>query len=215
MTKKLTDDLKEILHSERVAQFLNVARHFIKLVETETMLPDEFYHELYLALIDLYQKGVNLPYFPVSYMFRGNGKNALERKRSMLALEEKGLSIIKKRNKSIRKIIEELEKIAPYWFVFNPVCTDETESIQATLAEDFRGIYGDLSRGISKIELGYNYAVKDALYELKFGFSNHWGNHCIDAIRVLHYLWYSGMNNYIKKRTIEVKHKYIISQRST
>ncbi|WP_425529083.1 DUF5063 domain-containing protein [Leptospira levettii] len=34
--------------------------------------------------------------------------------------------------------------------------------------------------------------VEDGLWNLKWSFIHHWGKHCIDALRYLHYLIYDG-----------------------
>ncbi|TGL21037.1 DUF5063 domain-containing protein, partial [Leptospira levettii] len=37
-----------------------------------------------------------------------------------------------------------------------------------------------------------NEIVEDGLWNLKWSFIHHWGKHCIDALRYLHYLIYDG-----------------------
>jgi hypothetical protein len=72
------------------------------------------------------------------------------------------------------------------------IITDK-EPTQGWLVDDFADIYRDLKIELTKIEkIGTDEAVEDALWQLKWSFTNHWGQHCINALRALHYLWYDG-----------------------
>lgn len=67
----------------------------------------------------------------------------------------------------------------------------DKEPTQGWLIEDFSDIYRDLKIELNKIDtIATNEAVEDALWQLKWSFFNHWGNHCINAIRYLHYYCY-------------------------
>ena len=90
-------------------------------------------------------------------------------------------------------LISSLGEDCIYWKVFDPTFEKENEPIQGWLVDDFSDIYADLKEELFKIdEIGTNESIEDALWQLKSGFNQHWGNHCIDAMRALHYLWYDG-----------------------
>lgn len=67
-----------------------------------------------------------------------------------------------------------------YWEVFDPRELDEP--VGGSLTDDLVDIYRDLRRGLS-LAIG---SLSDAVWEWKFSFETHWGNHATDAIRVLH-----------------------------
>jgi len=59
--------------------------------------------------------------------------------------------------------------------------------------DDFADIYRDLKIELIKIEkIGTDEAVEDALWQIKWSFVHHWGQHCINALRYFHYLYYDG-----------------------
>ena len=70
-----------------------------------------------------------------------------------------------------------------YWEVFDPI--EEQESVCSDLIDDFTDIFNDLQRGICEYDAG---RIGNAVFEWKFGFNNHWGQHVVDAIRALHAL---------------------------
>ncbi|MBW8825068.1 MAG: DUF5063 domain-containing protein [Acidobacteria bacterium] len=69
----------------------------------------------------------------------------------------------------------------PYWEVFDPRLMDEP--VAGSLIDDLSDIYRDLRRGLAIASAGF---APDALWEWRFSFESHWGNHAVDAIRVLH-----------------------------
>ena len=77
--------------------------------------------------------------------------------------------------------------------IFDPTDEKENEPTQGWLVDDVADIYADLKEELYKIEqIGTDEAIEDGLWQLKFGFTTHWGNHCVNAIRVLHYIYYDG-----------------------
>lgn len=68
-----------------------------------------------------------------------------------------------------------------YWELFDPRIMDEP--VAGSLIDDLSDIYRDLRRGLAIASDGF---ATDALWEWKFSFESHWGNHAVDAIRVLH-----------------------------
>ena len=69
-----------------------------------------------------------------------------------------------------------------YWTLYTPLALDKP--VGGCLTNDIQEIYQEIKRGLVFAQQN-TYA---ALWEWKFGFDNHWGNHAIDAIRALHYM---------------------------
>ena len=65
---------------------------------------------------------------------------------------------------------------------YNPLVLEEP--VGGSLIDDIQDIYREIKKGIMFFQT--NPAA--ALWEWKFGFDNHWGNHAVDAIRALHYM---------------------------
>lgn len=68
-----------------------------------------------------------------------------------------------------------------YWKVFNPYHLDEP--VGASLSDDILDIYKEVKRGVILYEKN---EYEEAIWEWKFNFEIHWGNHAVDAIRALH-----------------------------
>lgn len=78
-----------------------------------------------------------------------------------------------------------------YWEAYNPLITamEEPELGLGWLADDLQDIYEDLKRELHVIKQARTSAeVEMACRTLHLGFQGHWGNHCVNALRALHYL---------------------------
>jgi hypothetical protein len=68
-----------------------------------------------------------------------------------------------------------------YWEVSDPQA--ETPTTGGLLSDDVSDVYRDLRRGLHAWDDGH---YGDAVWEWRFSFETHWGNHATAAIRVLH-----------------------------
>lgn len=96
-------------------------------------------------------------------------------------------------------ILNKLWKNAFYCDVYDPVCYNEyvdndnldkiwKEVTQGWLIDDIWDIYHDIKPDLITLEFSNdNRQVEDALFQLQFWFHNHWGKHCIDAMRFLYH----------------------------
>lgn len=155
-----------------------MARHFVALLESESLSQEAFFAEAHKALVDLYRVGFALE--SVDLIHSGPETD-------FPALDEAAL---RKQNK---QLISKLGGGTLYWEVFDPVYEKHAEPSQGWLVDDFADIHGDLKLALHKIDvIGTDEAIEDALWQIRFGFYHHWGHHCINAMRALHYLWYEG-----------------------
>jgi len=188
--KKLSKEINQLLKKESTIDFLAAVRQFINLLETRTLGIELFYTEAHISLANLYQSGLNLENIDLIY-------SDAESK-----FEEVNKEELKKENENL---ISSLGEDSFYWKVFDPTVLGTSgkptvdqkvaakDVCQGWLVDDFADIYADLKEEIFKIDIiRTDESIEDALWQLKFGFHHHWGNHCIDAIRALHYLWYDG-----------------------
>lgn len=174
MSHNLSDDIIQLLNSEPIKDFLNAANNLVNLLESDLVnsTEDQYYKEIHLALLALYLTGINLPEVDLIYSDDKTGFDDAK-----LFENQKELNISDKLGKS-----------CIYYQIFDPIYPAKDEPTQGLLYEDFVEIYTDIKRELQKIKIGTNEAVEDALWQLKFGVQTHWGNHCINALRALHYL---------------------------
>ncbi|MEM6789038.1 MAG: DUF5063 domain-containing protein [Myxococcota bacterium] len=67
-----------------------------------------------------------------------------------------------------------------YWEVFDPYVDEEP--VAGSLLDDFLDIYHHLKRGLVAFDEGQQ---QDAVWEWRFHFDHHWGDHAVDALRAL------------------------------
>jgi hypothetical protein len=186
MKPQLSDDIHEFLNLDTTKQFLAAANKFVRVLEDSTFPKDEFLRHCHTALIELYSTGHKLHEIELKY---SSSESDFDRD-----------ELFDNKNAGI---VSELGEEAFYWEVFDPTYSEQEgnpkqgwtitdrEASQGWLVDDFADIYRDLKIELQKItEIGTDEAVEDALWQLKFSFRNHWGGHCINAIRYLHYYWY-------------------------
>ena len=69
----------------------------------------------------------------------------------------------------------------PYWELFDPYTDDDP--VAGSLSDDVLDTYCDVRRGLIALERG---EVDEAIWEWKFHFDHHWGDHAADALRAVH-----------------------------
>ncbi|WP_339607372.1 DUF5063 domain-containing protein [uncultured Roseivirga sp.] len=171
----ISERITTFLEKETTTNFLLAARDFIELLEREELEEEEFYSLVHTALIQLYSSGHSLEAIELELSISPNESDQFE---------------VDGRNKNL---ISSLGQECFYWEVFDPTYEKEDEPTQGWLVDDFSDIYYELKSNLNKIDLiGTDQSIEGALWEMKFMFHHHWGNHCINAMRALHYLWYQG-----------------------
>jgi len=176
--KQLSDEIKVMLNKKSTVDFINAARKFVDLLESECLNQEIFYQNAHKALSELYRTALEIETVVLIYSGPESEFNEIDTDK------------IRETN---RNLISNLGKDCFYWEVFDPAHDKEKEPTQGWLVDDFADIYADLKVELTKIDkIGTDEAIEDAIWQLKFGFNHHWGNHCIDAMRALHYLWHEG-----------------------
>ncbi len=67
-----------------------------------------------------------------------------------------------------------------YWEVFDPY--QKEPPVAGSLSDDLLDTYLDVRRGLAAHDAG---SVDSAIWEWKFHFDHHWGDHAVDALRAL------------------------------
>jgi hypothetical protein len=70
-----------------------------------------------------------------------------------------------------------------YWEVFDPYEHEDNEPTAGSLADDVLDVYRDIRRGLTLWDASQ---TQNAIWEWRFHFDVHWGDHAVDALRALH-----------------------------
>jgi hypothetical protein len=77
--------------------------------------------------------------------------------------------------------------VGTYYWQLDPFLGDRPgEEGVGDLADDLADIYLDLRRGFAILDAGAS--INDAVWDWRFSFESHWGQHAVDALRVIHAL---------------------------
>jgi hypothetical protein len=189
-TMNISPDIQTFLDKDSTKNFIKAAERFIELIEANNIPIEQFYRQSNETLIDLYAFGHKLEQIDLKYSSADSdfGKSDDE--------------FFRNQNQAL---ISTLGKDCFYWEVFDPTYNEQEdgqpkqgwkisdkEPSQGWLVDDFADIYRDLKIEFEKMKIGTDEAIEDALWSMKWSFIHHWGNHCIDAMRYLHYLSYDG-----------------------
>ena len=168
--------MQEFIDKQTTKDFLMSARQFVELLESINTSNEDFYKRAHLALSQLYATGQRFEEIKLKY------SSAESNFDEDTLFEQKNINQI-----------SELGENSFYWEVFNPIYDKNEEPSQGWLVDDFSDIYRDLKIELSKIDkIGTDEAVEDAFWNMKWSYLNHWGQHCINALRAFHYLDYEG-----------------------
>jgi hypothetical protein len=173
MTAQLSNDILSFLNLQTTKDFLVAANKFISILEAEKIQKDDFIRQVHLALIELYSSGHKLQDIELNH---SSADSDFDRDK-----------LFDNKNQDL---ISELGGEAFYFESFDPSYEKEESPSQGWLVDDFADIYRDIKIELEKLKLETNEATEDALWQLKFSFRSHWGGHCINALRYLHYFSY-------------------------
>jgi hypothetical protein len=148
--------------SEEIESFTTVARNFCTLLETATELElKELRTRLLHVLPALYLAGAKLPMLDVD-----------------ADVEHVPLKL-----DLVVALSRHLGDNDTYWQVLDP--TQKEEPIAGSIATDLSEIRFDLQQGLAALERGV--PIEAVVWEWRFGFDHHWGEHLVDALRAIHW----------------------------
>ena len=175
-SKMLPEELQSFLSKDSTQVFLRCAEDFVRLMEQKDIDQATFNREFHSTLVNLYTSGHHLEEVELKYATADK-----EFDRASLFVNANAMKV------------SGFGKDAFYWEIFDPAYSEmDKEPTQGFLVDDCIDIYHDLKIELNKLKLGTAEAVEDALWQMKFSHKNHWGQHCINALRCLHFLWYDG-----------------------
>ena len=94
-------------------------------------------------------------------------------------------------NELYKSLQYKLTKIDWYKEMFDPYYLKDKEPVNATISDDLASIYLDIKSGLKVWENSNSNQRIGIIWEWKWGFENHWGDHATSAFRALYALLYS------------------------
>ena len=74
-----------------------------------------------------------------------------------------------------------------YWRTFDPTDKADQEVICEDLVDDIGDTYKDLKYSLLVLRLNTVESKENAIWQIKFDFDTHWGDHCMNALYGIHY----------------------------
>jgi hypothetical protein len=166
---KYPTDLTEDLHfNDPTIPFLNTVREFCRYVEKpDWENADAFIKVTHKTLVRLYCYGLELSLADLSNWYADT-----------LELEEN----------VVNKALQNIQRNTPfqyYWTVLNPLELEMPSTGTGDLIDDLFDIYKDLKLSITYFDKVEGYQ-EWALWTFKMTFLNHWSDHCINAVQIIH-----------------------------
>jgi hypothetical protein len=175
-------DYIEIEHPALVS-FADLARAFCTAVERgQSGAVDAFAAELHGLIAKLYAHALELPSTDVLYSQNDAEEEDVENDGSASGPDPDRLDANAWRD-LYSELSEQFNSANRYREVFDPYEASEEEPVTGSLADDVADIYQDVRSGLLKWERGES---GPALWEWRFNFEVHWGEHATGALRALH-----------------------------
>lgn len=151
------------IERKRINEFAEIVREFCRFSETDFIEPVQATLEVCKLLTRLYLAALYLPNVNVGKDLEGNRVS----------------------NEKWKEVFDRFQRLSFqfYWEVFDPLEDDNTEAVCGHVADDIADIYRDLKSALVLFEQG-NFV--EAVWEWRFNFFTHWGEHVVSALRPLH-----------------------------
>ncbi len=160
--------------------FGSIAQQYCSLVDSRSALDkSEFLVRVYRMLPELISEASRLPLVSFSDDENEERDATIRRIRAETEMKQQEWGQL------YHFLKEKLGDWDVYWMVFNP--RTDNEAIQGSLADDIADIYRDLKDGIGLKEANKVPAC-EIIFEWRFGFTSHWGQHAVNALRTIHFL---------------------------
>jgi hypothetical protein len=162
---------EEILKSTEFTEFYKTAIDFCDFIENFSSNHNvEFLAETRIHLLKLYYNALKLQWVDLQSNIEYDDKLDSD-----------------KFDKTLLLISERLGDARYYWHVFDPMNNIDKEAVCGDLVDDLGDIYQDLKFSILTFNLNKEDCQENALWQFKFDFDKHWGDHCINALNAIHF----------------------------
>lgn len=170
-----TENLKEIIYSRNVLEFVTVAHEYCSFLERAGEFDQYTFSDKTIKLLTVvYLKGTLLPEVELINE-EGNEKFVTELDWEFI------------RN----GVLQQLNDNDTYLDFFDSEMNETPEPVTTSISENIADIYQDLKDFISIYQLGIDELANDAIYECYSNFKTYWGQRVLNSLRILHFLIYS------------------------
>ncbi len=168
----------KMLNDDRVINFVTRAAEYTTFVEnTSNFSKKDFIWKALLLLSDLYHLMLSLP--PV--------ENATDSTNEKFVTDEAWHSIY-------HKVSKKLGYHNDYVDIFDPVSKEEEDVSVVSLGDNLADIYQDIKDFVTLYSMGNDEVMIDALWECQMNFEEYWGHKALNALRVLHRIYFGDEN---------------------
>ena len=163
--------IERIIELEQTKDFLKTSRDFCAFIESIDEADEGYLRQLQNLLLTLYYKATLLSWTTLEFNQDVQAKSTGEEVESIL-----------------KELARKIGDHRYYWTVFDPTDEQDTDAVCGDLVDDIGDTYKDVKRGLLTFDLGTMASKEHGIWDLKFGFEKHWGQHTIDALRTIHFL---------------------------
>jgi Domain of unknown function (DUF5063) len=157
-----------------VAEFRDAAGQYVSLIEAApTMKSDLVLFQLASLLPALYRAAVQLP------------RRSLADTSEDVSSETHADDEVEESHRKWSEIYDRLAVLPiDYYWTVEPDIDGEQEPMVGSLGDDLADIYLALKKGLDGLAAGL--AERDVVWQWRFEFWTHWGQHAVDALGVMH-----------------------------
>jgi hypothetical protein len=167
----MSSSAEKIIDQTDIKDFLLTAREYCSFIELTDKTGNEFLKQLQNLLLKLYQQARAIPWTTVTHR------------------EDAEVEFLNTKYEHIfKQMADKIGDDRFYWTVFDPTDDKDTEAVCGDLADDIGDIYRDIKRSLLTFDRETLASKERAIWDLKFLFEKHWGQHSIDALRTIHFL---------------------------
>lgn len=166
---------EEEMKSKEIIEFLKSCEEYCDVIENyDKYSIKEFLYNVQKTLVNYYLKGFQ---FPESC----GGKTSLQQADSYSDRDTGVFSTL------LNKLASYLDKHDTYLSNFDPYLDDDKEVMKMSLSCDIAEIYEDVKTNLNVWHFGNVYDRQEMIYQFKWDWQNHTGEHWTFAVRAIHW----------------------------
>jgi len=167
--------------SPALQAFAHIAREFCQTVDRRASLDtDDFLGAVHILLPRLYAAGLSLPDTGVLFLDDEEDEEDGQYEAPPPNPDRAGYDEWRQLYHSLQELIGDHDSYREVFDPYEPLTEGE---VTGSLADDLADTYRDLRAGLAAWDRGDS---GNALWEWRFGFECHWGEHVTGALRALH-----------------------------
>ncbi len=158
------------VYGEEVLALVRAANRYCELMEQlEDTGVKELANRLMLLLPSIYKGSIDLP----------DAEESADENIERFVTEEDWENIH-------QTLMAKLGQADPYLDTFDPRMMESREAVVSSIAENLADIYQDLKDFLELYATGVEELMASALWELRYTFTNYWGQKLLGSLRALH-----------------------------